>query len=87
MPQTANVRSLARIRLEQGLSRRVLARRAGCSPATIFGAEKGRRVPIPQTARRLSEALNVRLADVAEFRSAMEEWTARLERNETERKN
>ena len=81
MPTTKEVgldgtqpRPLARIRLEQGLSRRVLARRAGCSPVTIFGAKSGRRIPIPQTARKLSEALGVKLIDVAEFRSAMEEW-------------
>jgi transcriptional regulator with XRE-family HTH domain len=77
-------RPLARIRLEQGMSRRVLAQRAGCSPATIFGAESGRRVPIPQTARKLSQALDVHLTDVAEFRSAMQEWIGRLERDGTE---
>ncbi len=91
MPTTKEVgldgtqpRPLARIRLEQGMSRRVLAHRAGCSPATIYGAEKGRRIPIPQTARRLSMALNVELMEVQEFRLAMEEWTALLERDETE---
>ena len=80
----ANPRPLMRIRLEQGLSRRALALRAGCSPATIYGAEKGHRVPIPQTARKLSEALDVRLIDVAEFKSAMEGWTGRRGPNETE---
>ena len=74
-------RPLARIRLEQGMSRRVLARRAGCSPVTIYGAESGRRVPIPQTARKLSKALGVALLDVAEFRSALEEWAPRAKRN------
>ena len=88
MPTTKEVRldgtqprPLARIRLEQGMSRRVLARRAGCSPVTIYGAETGRRVPIPQTARKLSKALGVALLDVAEFRSAMEEWAPRAKRN------
>ena len=80
-------RPLARIRLEQGMSRRVLARRAGCSPVTIYGAETGRRIPIPRTARKLSEALGVRLMEVQEFRSAMEEWNARLEQVETEGRN
>jgi len=63
-----------------------LARRAGCSPVTIYGAETGRRVPIPRTARKLSEALGVQLTEVQEFRSAME-WNARLERDETEGRN
>jgi transcriptional regulator with XRE-family HTH domain len=69
------------------MSRRVLARRAGCSPVTIYGAETGRRIPIPRTARKLSEALGVRLMEVQEFRSAMEEWNARLEQVETEGRN
>jgi transcriptional regulator with XRE-family HTH domain len=89
MPTTKEVsldgtqpRPLARIRLEQGMSRRVLARRAGCSPVTIYGAETGRRVPIPQTARKLSVALGVQLMDVAEFRSAMAEWAPRARRDQ-----
>ena len=75
-------RPLARIRLEQGMSRRVLAQRAGCSPVTIFGTESGRRVPIPRTARKLSEALGVPLLEVQEFRAAMEEWAPRARRNQ-----
>jgi transcriptional regulator with XRE-family HTH domain len=74
-------RPLAQIRLEQGMSRRVLAQRAGCSPVTIHGTETGRRVPIPRTARKLSEALGVQLMDVEEFRSAVEEWTPGARRN------
>jgi transcriptional regulator with XRE-family HTH domain len=67
------------------MSRRVLARRAGCSPVTIYGAETGRRVPIPQTARKLSNALGVELIDVAEFRSAMEEWAPTARRNRSKK--
>jgi len=81
MVQIAKARPLAQIRLEQGMSRRALARRARCSPATIFGAESGRRVPIPQTARKLSNALGVELIDVTEFRSPMEEWAPRARRS------
>ena len=81
--KTTQPRPLMQIRLEQGLSRRALAQRARCSPATIYGAEKGRRVPIPQTARKLSEALNVQLIDVAEFKSALKEWVGRREPDET----
>ena len=81
MVQIAKARPLAEIRLEQGMSRRVLAQRAGCSPATIFGAESGRRIPIPQTARKLSEALGVKLIEVVEFRSALEEWGPRSRQN------
>jgi len=85
MVQIAKARPLAEIRLERGMSRRVLARRAGCSPATIFGAESGRRVPTPQTARKLAEALDVQLIDVEEFRSAMEEWAPRARRDQRNR--
>jgi len=81
MVQIAKARALAEIRLEQGMSRRALARRAGCSPVTIFGAESGRRVPIPQTARKLSEALGVELIEVAEFKSALEKWAPRSRQN------
>ena len=81
MVQIAKARPLAEIRLEQGMSRRVLARRAGCSPVTIYGAESCRRVPIPQTARKLSEALGVELIEVSEFRSALEEWVPRSRQN------
>jgi transcriptional regulator with XRE-family HTH domain len=66
------------------LSRRVLAQRAGCSPATIHGAEKGRRIPIPQTARKLSEALGVELVDVEEFKQALEVWTCSRQQAESE---
>ena len=78
----AQPRPLVRIRLEQGLSRRALTCRAGCSPATIYGTEKGCRVPIPQTARKLSEALGVQLLEVQEFRVAIEEWTDSQEPDE-----
>ena len=70
----AQPRPLMQIRLEQGLSRRVLAQRAGCSPATVYSTETGRRVPIPQTARKLSGALGVELVAVAEFKAAMNGW-------------
>jgi transcriptional regulator with XRE-family HTH domain len=81
MTETEKARPLARIRLELGMSRRVLARRAGCSPVTIYGTETGRRVPIPRTARKLSAALGVTLMDIEEFRLAIEEWTPRARRN------
>ena len=70
----AQPRPLMQIRLEQGLSRRVLAQRAGCSPATVYSIETGRRVPIPQTARKVSDALGVELVAVAEFKAAMSDW-------------
>ena len=70
----AQPRPLMQIRLEQGLSRRALAQRAGCSPATIYGIESDRRVPIPQTARKLSDALGVELVGVAEFEAAISDW-------------
>jgi transcriptional regulator with XRE-family HTH domain len=75
--ETTRPRPLIELRLEQGLSRRVLARLAGCSPATIYSTESGRRIPIPQTARKLAAALGVRLVEVAEFEAAMDEWTGR----------
>ena len=76
-------RPLLRIRLEHGLSRRALASRAGCSPATIYGTEKNHHVPIPQTARKLSEALGVPLLEVQEFRAAIEEWSGSRGQSET----
>ena len=81
--ETTRPRPLIDLRLEQGLSRRVLARRAGCSPATIYTTESGRRIPIPQTARKLAGALGVRIVEVAEFDAAMDEWASRNRPKET----
>jgi transcriptional regulator with XRE-family HTH domain len=53
------------------LTVRGLAAAAGCSPHTVHEVESGRRVPRFGTVKRLSAALGVEPAEVAEFRRAL----------------
>ena len=71
MTATTAARPLRRVRLERLLSTRGLARAAGCTQATVISTERGRR-PTFATIRRLSEALEVAPAEVAEFARVIE---------------
>lgn len=64
--------SLRELRLRRVLSQRELAKRAGVVQRTIVEAEAGRQVPHPATMRKLAEALGTEVADVDEFRRAIE---------------
>ncbi len=68
--------SLRVLRLEQGLSQRDLAVKAGVTQQTVVHLELGRREPHPGTMRRVAEALGVQPAEVDEFRRAIEEKAA-----------
>ncbi len=59
--------TLREARLEQAYSVHDLAAKAGVSNKTIIDIEHGRVVPKLRTIRRLSEALGIRPADIAEF--------------------
>ena len=68
--------TLKEARRRRVLSQRELARRAGVVQRTIVEAEAGRQVPRPATMRKLAEALGVEVADVDEFRAAIEDAVA-----------
>ena len=54
-------------------SSKTLATKAGVSNKTILEIENGKNLPMFRTMRRLSEALGVDPAEVAEFAAAIEE--------------
>jgi transcriptional regulator with XRE-family HTH domain len=63
--------TLREARLQALLSMRQLARLAGISPTTIYLLERGERTPQLLTVYKLSRALGVEPAEIAEFRQAM----------------
>jgi transcriptional regulator with XRE-family HTH domain len=67
------MKTLREWRAERLESSKTLATRAGVSNKTILEIENGRQVPTFRTIRRLSEALGVDPAEVAEFAAAIEE--------------
>ena len=64
---------LQEARAARALSRRALARRAGVGESTVYRIEAGKTRPRPHVVRRLSAALRVRPAEVAEFRPVLDE--------------
>ncbi len=68
--------TLREARLNQALSQRDLAEKAGIAPKTVVDLELGRQEPRLRTMRRLAEALGVNVIDVEEFRQAIEEKVA-----------
>jgi transcriptional regulator with XRE-family HTH domain len=67
------MKTLREWRAERLESSKTLAAKAGVSNKTIIEVENGRNVPTFRTIRRLSEALGVDPAEVAEFAAAIEE--------------
>ena len=63
--------TLRQARAARMLTVRSLAEAAGCSPHTVHEVETGKRVPHLAMVRRLSQALGVEPAVVAEFRRAL----------------
>jgi transcriptional regulator with XRE-family HTH domain len=70
------VPTLRETRLNQALSQRDLALKAGVAPKTIVNLELGRHEPRLRTIRHLAEALGVDVDHVDEFRQALEEKAA-----------
>ncbi len=70
-PPIRRVRTLRQARAERMLTVRALAQAAGCSPYTVHQVETGQRTPQFDTIRRLSKALAVEPAEIAEFRRAL----------------
>lgn len=64
--------TLREARLQQALSQRDLAQKAGVAPKTIVDLELGRQEPRLRTIRRLAEALEVEVQQIDEFRQALE---------------
>ena len=67
------MKTLREWRAERLESSKTLAAKAGVSNKTILGIENGRNLPTFRTMRRLSEALAVDPAEVAEFAAAIGE--------------
>ena len=65
------VRTLKQARSAKMLTVRDLATLAGCAPNTVHQVEVGLRRPRFDTIKRLSAALGVEPAEVAEFRRAL----------------
>jgi transcriptional regulator with XRE-family HTH domain len=74
-------RPMRLIRAERGLSIQSLAKESACSTRTIQDVELGYRTPIQRTARKLAAALEVPIAEVAEFRAAMDLWSSYRKRD------
>lgn len=68
--------ALRDIRLGRALSQRDLAKKAGVAPKTIVDLELGRNEPRLRTMRLIAQALDVAVAEVDEFRQALEEKAA-----------
>ncbi len=68
--------SLREVRLRQTLSQRDLAEKAGVAPKTIVDLELGRNEPRLRTMRLIAQALGVEVAEIDEFRQALEEKVA-----------
>jgi DNA-binding XRE family transcriptional regulator len=66
------VASLREVRAERLLSIRELAQQAGVAPTTVYLIEVGRTTPRFGVIRRLTAALGVEAAAIAEFRQAIE---------------
>lgn len=60
------------IRLGRALSQRDLAEKAGVAPKTIVDLELGRNEPRLRTMRLIAQALSVEVAEIDEFRQALE---------------
>jgi len=70
------MKSLREVRLRQTLSQRDLAEKAGVAPKTIVDLELGRNEPRLRTMRLIAQALGVEVAEIDEFRQALEEKVA-----------
>jgi transcriptional regulator with XRE-family HTH domain len=68
------MKTLREWRMARLMSVRALERAAGVTQKTIIDIEYGRRRPHYGTIGKLSAALGVEPADVAEFAVALEEW-------------
>jgi transcriptional regulator with XRE-family HTH domain len=66
-------KTLREWRAERLESSKTLAAKAGVSNKTIIEIENGRNLPTFRTMRRLSDALGVEPAEVAEFAAAIAE--------------
>jgi transcriptional regulator with XRE-family HTH domain len=70
------VAPLRDVRLGRTLSQRDLAERAGVAPKTVVDLELGRNEPRLRTMRLIAQALGVEVAEIDEFRQALEEKAA-----------
>lgn len=64
--------ALRDVRLGRALSQRDLAKKAGVAPKTIVDLELGRNEPRLRTMRLIAQALDVEVAEIDEFRQALE---------------
>ena len=65
------MRTLKEARAERLLTVRALAEQAGVAPSTVYLAENGRSVPRFEIIHKLSAALGVEPAEIAEFAEAI----------------
>jgi transcriptional regulator with XRE-family HTH domain len=73
MKGAGNMQTLKAARAARLLTVRGLAEAAGVAPSTVYLIENGRSVPRFEAIRKLSEALGVDPAEIAEFAAAIAE--------------
>lgn len=61
------IEELQTARIKKGMSLRLLSKAAGLSSATVFKIENGEYAPLPSTAKKICDALEIRFDDIFEI--------------------